>query len=166
MFSVLKKIQIQQRDFDVGEEYLDISKSSSQCGAVVTFVGLVRDIYDERDASVSVQNIELEYYPGMTEAVCEQIVDDAHQCFPFDAVTLIHRVGKLEPNEQIVFVAVASQHRENAFNAAQYIMDYLKTKATFWKREVGSRGSQWLGVKEKDAKAVQRWPSMREKNEQ
>ena len=166
MSTVLIKIRIQSQDFDVGEEYSNISRASAQCGAVVTFVGLVRDIYDEKDSDESVQNIELEHYPGMTESVCKQIIEEAHQYYPFDAVTLIHRVGKLGPNAQIVFLAVASQHRENAFNAAQYIMDYLKTKATFWKREVGSRGSQWLGVKEKDAKAVQRWLSMREKNEQ
>ena len=93
----------------------------------------------------------------MTERLCEDIIDQANQRYPFEGIRLVHRVGKLTASEQIVMVAVASRHRENAFQAAQYIMDYLKTRATFWKKEVGQRGEQWLGLKDKDKQAALRW---------
>ena len=89
--------------------------------------------------------------------MCEQILDDAHQRYPYDQARIIHRVGKLYASDQIVMVAIASRHRENAFQAAQFIMDYLKTRATFWKKEVGARGEQWLGIKQKDQQAAERW---------
>jgi len=93
----------------------------------------------------------------MTESLCHEIVGQAFEQFPFDHVKVLHRVGQIMASEQIVMVAVASRHRENAFQAAQFIMDYLKTQATFWKKEVGSMGEQWLGVKDKDRHAQERW---------
>ena len=93
----------------------------------------------------------------MTESLCQDIIAQARQRYPFDCARLIHRVGRIHAHEQIVMVSVASRHRDNAFQAAQFIMDYLKTRATFWKKEVGSKGKHWLGSKDKDVNAVKRW---------
>jgi len=124
---------------------------------VVFFVGLVRDLYEDEQDAGKIEYLELQHYQGMTEALCQEIVDEARKRYPFDTVRVIHRVGKIYASEQIVMVAVASQHRDNAFQAAQFIMDYLKTRATLWKKEVGARGAQWLGVKDKDHKSVLKW---------
>jgi molybdopterin synthase catalytic subunit len=107
--------------------------------------------------SGQIDYIELSHYAGMTEAMCEQIVAEAKQRCDIDAVQIVHRVGKLYAGDQIVFVAVASRHRDEAFLASQFIMDYLKTRATIWKKEVGTRGQKWLGVKDKDEYAAKRW---------
>lgn len=150
-------------DFDVGREYARLCSASPQSGAVVFFVGLVRDLYDPSVLSRSGNNIdylELEHYPGMTESLCQNIIDDASQRFPFDNARVIHRVGKIYASEQIVMVAIASCHRENAFKAAAFIMDYLKMRATLWKKEVGAKGEQWLGPKEKDMAALECWESL------
>ena len=149
------EVVVTQADFDVAHEYRLLCESATHAGAVVFFVGFVRDIY--ADTQEQINYLELEHYPGMTERLCQEIIDDARARYSFDAVKLIHRVGRVMANEQIVFVAVASGHRDSAFCATQYIMDYLKTRATFWKKEVGSQGEQWLGVKEKDLKAAERW---------
>lgn len=153
----MKYITISPDDFDVGQEYLVLCNAAPKSGAVVFFVGLVRDLYDHENDREKIEYLELEHYPGMTESLCDEIINQARQRYPFDCVRLIHRVGKLRASEQIVMVAVASRHRENAFKAAQYIMDYLKTRATFWKKEVGARGEQWLGLKDKDKQAVAHW---------
>jgi len=154
-------VLVTDQDFDVGSEYAKLSKIAPKSGAVVLFVGLVRDFYSDADLSVAeedtVDYLELEHYPGMTESLCQEIVDEANQRYPFEAVRLIHRVGRIKASEKIVMVAVASQHREDAFQAAQFIMDYLKTRATFWKKEVGARGKQWLGLKDQDIQAAARW---------
>ena len=121
------------------------------------FTGLVRDLYPTNVNDEMVSYLELEHYPEMTERLCEEILDEANQRFPFDGATVLHRVGKLAAGEQIVMVAISSRHRENAFQAAQFVMDYLKTRATFWKKEVGSKGAEWLGVKDKDRQAAERW---------
>jgi molybdopterin synthase catalytic subunit len=147
-------------DFDVGLEYSRLCDASPHSGAVVFFVGLVRDMYDVKESNSStntIEYLELEHYPGMTESLCQDIIDEAENRYSFDNARVIHRVGKLYANQQIVMVAVASRHRENAFQAAQFIMDYLKTRATFWKKEVGAKGEHWLGVKEKDIDATERW---------
>ncbi len=151
------KIWVGEADFDVANEYKRTCDMSPHAGAVVFFVGLVRDLYAEQLASESVDYIELQHYPGMTESLCDEIVRQAYDRFPFDTVRVLHRVGKIYAGEQIVMVAVASKHRDNAFHAAQFIMDYLKTRATFWKKEVGTKGEQWLGVKDKDQDALKRW---------
>lgn len=153
----LTEVDIITTDFDVAAEYQALCQSSPKSGAVVFFVGLVRDLYNDEDDSDKIDYLELSHYAGMTESLCQKIVDQARQKFPFDAVRLIHRVGRIYANEQIVMVAVASRHRDNAFNASQFIMDYLKTQATLWKKEVGTRGEQWVGMKCKDRDAEQRW---------
>ncbi len=149
-------IDIREHDFNIGDEYAELCSQAPRAGAVVFFVGLVRDLYvDESDDRVD--HIELSHYAGMTETLCESICQQANERFPYDAARVVHRVGKLAAGAQIVFVAVASRHRENAFQAAQYIMDYLKTNATLWKKEVGSRGENWVGMKENDQQATLRW---------
>ena len=153
----MKHVLITNNDFDVADEYNALCKSAPKSGAVVFFVGLVRDLYDELNEDEKIDYLELEHYPGMTENLCEDIIAKANQRYPFDSVRLVHRVGRLQASDQIVMVSVASRHRENAFQAAQYIMDYLKTRATFWKKEVGQRGEHWLGLKEKDKQAASRW---------
>jgi len=142
-------------DFDVGVEYARLCADSPKSGAVVFFVGLVRDFYSESEGSI--EYLELEHYPGMTESLCQEIIEEARSRFQIDATRVIHRVGKIAANEQIVMVAVASRHRDDAFQAAQFIMDFLKTRATFWKKEVGSQGEQWLGLKDQDREASKRW---------
>lgn len=151
------EVTIIDTDFDVAREYQTLCQRAPRSGAVVFFVGLVRDLYEDENSSEKIEYLELSHYAGMTENLCQTIIDEAREKFPFDAVRLIHRVGKIYANEQIVMVAVASRHRDNAFNAARYIMDYLKTRATLWKKEVGSRGSQWISLKQKDRDAQQSW---------
>lgn len=168
--SKLAEVLITEDDFDVAQEYKKLCASAPKSGAVVFFVGLVRDLYgedvsgndtkqasDDQMSEESIDYLELQHYPGMTESLCQQIIDEARERFPFDAIRVVHRVGKIYAAEQIVLVAVASRHRDNAFQAAQYIMDYLKTRATLWKKEVGTRGESWLGVKDKDAVAAKSW---------
>ena len=152
-------VLICEPDFNVGEQYQAIMNAAPHAGAIVFFVGLVRDFYSSPEAvqSAHVSHLELEHYAGMTEAVCQDIIDEARQRFGFDSARIVHRVGKLEAADQIVFVAVASQHRDSAFKSTEFIMDNLKTRATFWKKEVGDKGAQWLGVKASDKKASERW---------
>ena len=154
---LMDRVTVTHENFDVGAEYTALCESAPKSGAVVFFVGLVRDFYAEQSASDKITHLELEHYPGMTERLCEDIIDQANQRYPFDQARVIHRVGKIAATEQIVMVAVASRHRENAFKAAQYIMDFLKTRATFWKKEIGERGEQWVSQKDKDLHALDRW---------
>lgn len=152
MISVL----ISDNDFDVATEYETVCRDSPGAGAVVFFVGLVRDLYAQ-DSSDHIDYIELSHYHAMTERLCEKVCQKANVRFPYQAARVVHRVGKLGCGEQIVFVAVASRHRKNAFCAAEYIMDHLKTEATLWKKEVGRRGERWIGMKQQDQKAALRW---------
>ena len=164
---VKHKIKICEADFDVATEYEAIRKYAPKAGAVVFFVGLVRDLYgDQEKVGISTNDseqarridyIELTHYAGMTESLCQKIIDEANELFSLDAIRVVHRVGKLYAGEQIVMVAVASSHREQAFKACQFVMDYLKTRATLWKKEVGERGESWVGLKEKDQAAANRW---------
>jgi molybdopterin synthase catalytic subunit len=156
---------IQTENFDVAAQYAELCQRAPRSGAVVFFVGLVRDLYgdasaDEQTAAQpadAIDYLELTHYEGMTQRLCQQIVDEARTRYPFDAARVVHRVGKLYSADQIVMVAIASRHRDAAFSAAQFIMDYLKTRATLWKKEVGSRGEQWIGVKDKDSAAADKW---------
>ena len=152
-------VSIIEDDFDVAREYQALCDAAKGAGAVVFFVGLVRDLYDDSgsESGDRIEYIELQHYPGMTESLCQEIIDEARSRFPFDAVRVIHRVGKLYANEQIVMVAVASRHRDNAFQAARFIMDYLKTRATLWKKEFGARGARWITMKLKDQEAAASW---------
>lgn len=159
MSTPVHQLVISDQDFDVGSEYAELCASAPRSGAAVFFVGLVRDLYQDQLDNGRVDYLELEHYPGMTESLCQEILDEAEVRFSFDAVRLIHRVGKLYAGEQIVMVAVASRHRNSAFQAAQFIMDYLKVRATFWKKEVGPNGERWLGVKNKDQIASGKWSS-------
>jgi molybdopterin synthase catalytic subunit len=145
--------RIQNHDFDLGTEYQLLRQLDSAVGAVVTFTGLVRDL----EKNTSINSLTLQHYPGMTESLLQEIVDQAQQRWDLIGVTVIHRVGKLLPSDQIVFVGVASQHRVDAFEAAQFVMDYLKTKATFWKK-VDQNGQQhWVESKDSDQTASDRW---------
>jgi molybdopterin synthase catalytic subunit len=149
----LNRLSIQTEDFDLATEYQSLRQLSSEVGAVVTFTGLVRDF----EGQGSIDSLSLQHYPGMTEKLLQQIVDQANSRWQLLGTTVVHRVGKLLPSEQIVFVGVASQHRAAAFEAAQFIMDYLKTKATFWKKVDQKGQQQWVESKASDQAASQRW---------
>lgn len=153
----MDSVVISNEGFDVGDEYARICALAPQAGAVVFFVGLVRDLYQDKQPEEKIEYLELEHYPGMTEGLCQDIIDEARQRFQFDIARVVHRVGKIYAHEQIVMVSVASRHRGSAFHAAEFIMDYLKTRATFWKKEVGAKGEHWLGRKDKDVHAAKRW---------
>ena len=145
-------ISIQSDDFDVGEEYEFLRRQHSS-GAIVTFCGLVRDL----DQDKNVDAIELEHYSGMTEKALQDIVTEAQNRWSIEAVKIIHRVGKLRANEQIVFVGVASAHRKQAFAACEFIMDYLKTRAPFWKKQFSGNDAYWVEAKSTDRDAAERW---------
>lgn len=145
-------IQIQEADFDLATEYAALS-ASYQTGAVVTFVGKVREM---NEGNV-VTGLTLEHYPGMTEKSLLAIIEQAQARWPLLGCKVIHRVGTLELGEQIVLVGVASQHRDAAFAACQFIMDYLKTQAPFWKKEQTAHGAHWVEAKDSDTQAAQNW---------
>lgn len=158
------EVRVTHTEFDVAAEYNALCDACPRSGAVVFFVGLVRDLYGDcsnlngsGSTDDKIEYIELQHYAGMTESLCQEIINQARERYPFDGVRLVHRVGKIYAQEQIVMVAVASRHRDNAFQAAQFIMDYLKTRATFWKKEVGARGHQWISLKESDQAMSKRW---------
>lgn len=146
-------IRVQQEDFDVAEELRQMRAANPAIGALVSFVGLVRDLNEGNAISCMM----LEHYPGMTEKSLLQIVVAAQQRWPLLAVRVIHRIGPLAPCDQIVLVAVASAHRGAAFAACEFIMDYLKTKAPFWKKEETPAGSHWVDARETDDSAAARW---------
>jgi len=147
-------IAVQTQDFDVGREYTELIAGDSTAGAVVFFVGRVRDINHARD----VTSMSLEHYPGMTENILRQILDEAKTRWELNAARVIHRVGELHVGGQIVFVGVTSAHREHAFQAAEFLIDFLKTQAPFWKRELEKSGEMtWVTAKESDEIMAQRW---------
>ena len=146
-------VRVQTQDFDTGFELSQLRNARKDTGAVVSFIGQVRDL-NEGD---NVSQLTLEHYPGMTEKALEAIVSQAQDRWDiFDAI-VIHRVGTLQPTDQIVFVAVSSAHRGEAFKACEFIMDYLKTEAPFWKKEVTSAGERWVDAKLTDDDARERW---------
>jgi len=146
-------IRIQAGDFDVAAEMSAVSRGRPDIGAVVTFTGLCRDENGRLSA------LELEHYPGMAEAELQRIAREAGERWPLSAITIIHRHGKLVPGDNIVLVVAASAHREAAFNAASYMMDFLKTRAPFWKKEHFAAGGEgnWVSAKDADDKATLRW---------
>ena len=148
-------IRVQEADFDVGAEIAALTANDARVGAVATFVGLVRD----RNDGDGVSEMALEHYPGMTEKALQDIVTDAKSRWDLYGVSVIHRVGVLQPCDRIVFVAVSSAHRGEAFTACEFIMDYLKTRAPFWKREVTPEGARWVDARDADDSAAQRWKS-------
>ena len=145
-------IRVQREDFDVGVE-LAAMRGNRKIGAIASFVGLVRDVND----GAQVQELTLEHYPGMTEKALGEIVDRAKARWDIMDVRVIHRVGALYPTDQIVFVAVAGAHRGEAFAACEFIMDYLKTQAPFWKKEQTPSGDRWVDARATDDTAAQRW---------
>jgi molybdopterin synthase catalytic subunit len=145
-------IRVQTEDFDVGVELVRL-RGNRAVGAIASFVGLVRDVNE----SAAVGELTLEHYPGMTEKALEDIVAQANRRWQLFDVIVIHRVGTMKPTDQIVFVAVASAHRGEAFAACEFIMDYLKTKAPFWKKEQTPQGGRWVEARESDDAAAQRW---------
>ena len=146
-------IRIQQADFDHGVEYEKLRKSTDGDGAIVTFTGLVRDVCEQGTVSA----ITLEHYPGMAEKSLMQICTEARERWELGQVTVIHRIGELPVSAQIVFVGTTSKHRHDAFAAAEFIMDYLKTKAPFWKKETTAIGPRWVEARSVDQLAADSW---------
>lgn len=145
-------IRVQAEDFDIGAEVAALVKGRTDIGAVVTFSGLVRDANGG-----SVVSMELEHYPGMTEKELTRIEQEARKRWPLQASLVIHRVGKLMPGDNIVLVVTASPHRQAAFEAASFLMDYLKTRAPFWKREDKEGEAHWVDARESDGAAAAKW---------
>lgn len=146
-------ISIQEADFDLAAELTALRKQSTETGALVSFTGLVRDLSN----GAEIESIYLEHYPGMCEKALEKIIAEARQRWSLLGVRVIHRIGELKPNEQIVLVATSSPHRADAFAACEFIIDYLKTAAPFWKREQTRNGTHWLDTKTSDQQRMQRW---------
>lgn len=146
-------VKVQTEDFDVAAEYATMRKNNTQDGAIVFFSGLVR----EMNQGQGVSGLYLEHYPAMTEKSLNGIVEQACARWPLSRVRLIHRVGQLHVSDQIVFVAVSSSHREAAFEACHFIMDFLKKRAPFWKKETTESGDRWVEALEKDQKALDKW---------
>jgi molybdopterin synthase catalytic subunit len=146
-------IRIQTQDFDLGAEVALLRANDARVGAVVTFIGTVREMND----GAGVAEMELEHYPGMTEKALEDIVALARTRWNIYDALVIHRVGPMKPLEQIVLVAVTSAHRGEAFAACEFIMDYLKTQAPFWKKEQTPQGARWVDARASDDKALEKW---------
>ncbi len=149
------KVIVQEADFDVSAELKWLREGLPEIGAVASFVGTVRDINENS----SVKSMTLEHYPGMTEKALENILNVTAQRFDVVSAAIIHRVGPLYPEDQIVFAAATSEHRQQAFLACEFIMDYLKTEAPFWKKEDTPQGSRWVSARDSDDSAKARWES-------
>jgi len=148
------RVAIQTADFDVAAEVAALRDGDGGVGAIVCFTGTVRD----RDgAQTGISALELEHYPGMTEAAIERMIDEAQQRFDIRGARVVHRVGPLRPLDQIVLVVVTSAHRGQAFQACEFLMDYLKTQAPFWKKETTPEGAQWVDARVADDEALRRW---------
>jgi molybdopterin synthase catalytic subunit len=146
-------IRVQENPFDIGAEVAAIKRGKTQIGGTAVFVGSVRDINDGE----SVSAMTLEHYPGMTEKALAQIEAEARARWVLDDVLIIHRFGRMEPGEDIVLVICCSEHRDNAFDACRFLMDWLKTKAPFWKQEEGKGDARWVDARESDDIAAARW---------
>jgi molybdopterin synthase catalytic subunit len=151
-------IRVQQEDFDVGAEIARLKAGRSDIGAVVAFLGTVRDRAGDR----VVEEMTLDHYPGMTERELERIEAEACARWPLEACLILHRYGTLRPCDNIVLVLTASAHRDAAFKAAEFLMDYLKTRAPFWKRESGPDGSHWVEADASDEAVTARWGAARD----
>ncbi|HSC64968.1 MAG TPA: molybdenum cofactor biosynthesis protein MoaE [Caldimonas sp.] len=147
------RVSIGPEDFDVAAEVAALRRGDGGVGAVAVFIGTVR----ERNDGAAVQSLELEHYPGMTDSSIEAMIDEAMRRFEIRAARVVHRVGVLAPSAQIVLVAVTSAHRGQAFQACEFLMDYLKTQAPFWKKETGPAGSRWVDARVADDAALARW---------
>jgi molybdopterin synthase catalytic subunit len=146
-------VRVQHEDFDAGAEVTALRRGDGRVGAVATFVGTVREVNE----GSGVATMTLEHYPGMTEKALQAIVDEAKQRFDVYRIRVIHRVGTLHPTDQIVLVAVTSAHRGEAFDACRFVMDYLKTRAPFWKKEQTPQGERWVEARDSDDEAARHW---------
>ncbi len=146
-------VRVQAGDFDVGAEMEAMRRANPRIGAIASFVGVVRDLNE----GASVAEMTLEHYPGMTEKALEKIVEEARSRWETYDVLVVHRVGTLRPTDQIVLVMVASAHRGEAFQACEFLMDYLKTRAPFWKKEKTPEGGRWVDARTTDDAAADRW---------
>ena len=151
--SIKVYIKIQNEDFDVSKETQKLHERES--GAIVNFIGLVRDYTEHNDEQII--SMSLEHYPGMTESEIDKIIQKSIKKWELTGITVIHRVGKLFVSDQIVFVGVASKHRQNAFDACNFIMDWLKTKAPFWKIEESKSERKWVESRQSDEDAIYKW---------
>jgi molybdopterin synthase catalytic subunit len=151
-----QSVRIQREDFSVADEVAALTRGRGDIGAVVTFTGLCRD------EGGRLQALELEHYPGMAEAEVARVVAEAAARWPLDGATVVHRFGRIAPGENIVLVATASSHRQAAFAAAEFLMDYLKTRAPFWKQVESAKGKDWVAAKSTDDAAEDRWRKDRE----
>lgn len=146
-------VAVQQEDFDLGQEYAALLANDRGIGAVVAFVGTVRDL----NLADDVVALELEHYPGMTEKSLQKILEQAGQRWSLQAARVVHRIGKMYPGDQIVLVLTASAHRGDAYEANTFVMDYLKTEAPFWKKEWTPEGPRWIEARDSDDQAAARW---------
>lgn len=146
------RIVVQETPFDLGQETAGFARGRPDVGAIVTFTGVVRDTGADR-----LEAMEIEHYPGMTEAALTEIAEKARERWSLGDVLVIHRYGRLRPGEMIMMVATASRHRKDAFEAAEYLMDYLKSRAPFWKREITETGASWVAARDEDEEALTRW---------
>jgi len=151
-------VRVQTEDFDAGAEIAALRRGNPKVGAVASFVGVVRDVND----GDAISTLTLEHYPGMTEKALEGIVAEAKSRWRIIDVTIVHRVGELKPLDQIVLVVVTGEHRGEAFAACEFIMDYLKTRAPFWKKEQTPQGARWVEARESDDQAAERWAPRRD----
>jgi molybdopterin synthase catalytic subunit len=147
-------VRVQREDFDAGAEVKALTAGRTDIGAIVTFTGVVR----EQDDGRPLRAMTLEHYPGMTEAELERVEAEAARRWPLQASLIVHRIGELRPGANIVLVVAASAHRQAAFDAASFLMDYLKTRAPFWKKEIAADGAEhWVDARETDDAAAERW---------
>ena len=149
----MPRVSIQTADFDLGAEVAALRKGDAGVGAVASFIGTVRD----RSDGSGISAMELEHYPGMTEKAIEAMIDEAQRRFDILGARVVHRVGLLQPLDQIMMVAVVSAHRGQSFEACEFLMDYLKTQAPFWKKETTPEGARWVDARVADDAALRRW---------
>ena len=146
-------VRIQTDDFEVSREIAALRAGNPAVGAVASFIGIARDV----NAGEAVRTLTLEHYPGMTEKVLQELIEQAQQRWNIFDALIVHRIGTLQPQDQIVLVAVTSVHREDALSACAFIMDFLKTDAPFWKKEGTAHGERWVAARESDGAAAERW---------
>jgi molybdopterin synthase catalytic subunit len=152
----LARVAIQAHDFNLADEIATLRSQDQRVGAVCSFVGTVRGA-NHGNNEASVLGMELEHYPGMTEKAIEAMIEEAHRRFDIFGARVVHRIGLLQPADQIVMVAVTSAHRGESFKACEFLMDYLKTQAPFWKKEKTPQGAQWVDARATDDAALARW---------
>ena len=151
------RVSVHAADFDISQELAALRAQDPRVGAVCSFVGTVRDRNAPATEAGPITTLELEHYPGMTERSIEAMIDEAHRRFDIFAARVVHRIGVLQPMDQIVLVAVTSAHRGESFQACEFLMDYLKTQAPFWKKETTAAGAQWVDARVSDDAALAKW---------